>query len=135
MTMEQRIDSVLMSSFTAAILLLFVLVIFPRISRADDGTDRGKQLFEKHCTGCHSLDQNKEGPHLRGVYGRRVGKVSNFNYSAALQSSQLSWDDASLDKWLADPDSFIADNDMAFRVSAPDERIDIIRYLKTLSEK
>jgi cytochrome c2 len=38
-----------------------------------------------------------------------------------------------LDKWLTDPDSLIADNDMAFRVSKPDERADIIRYLKTLS--
>ena len=135
MTMKQRTNPALIISFSAAILLLFVLILFSQASKADDGTDRGRQLFEKRCTGCHSLDQNKEGPYLRGVYGRRAGRVSNFNYSAALQSSQLTWDDASLDKWLADPDSFIADNDMAFRVSAPDERIDIIRYLKTLSEK
>jgi cytochrome c len=135
MMMKQRAVPALIVSFAATILLLYVLVIFPRVSQADDDTDRGRQLFEKRCTGCHSLDQNKEGPRLRGVYGRPAGKVSNFNYSAALQSSQLIWDDASLDKWLADPDSLVADNDMAFHVSAPDERIDIIRYLKTLSEK
>jgi cytochrome c len=47
----------------------------------------------------------------------------------------LTWDDALLDKWLTDTDSLIADNDMTFRVSKPDERADIIRYLKTLSVK
>ena len=132
---EQRSIRTLIASFAAVILLLFALVIFPRVSHADDAADRGRQLFEKRCTGCHSLDQNKEGPHLRGVYGRHAGKISGFSYSAALQSSQLIWDDALLDKWLTDPDSLIADNDMAFRVSKPDERADIIRYLKTLSVK
>ena len=107
--------------------------------RCSDGyaadAEHGRQLFEKRCTGCHSLDQNKEGPHLRGVYGRQAGKISGFSYSAALQSSQLIWDDALLDKWLTNTDSLIADNDMAFRVSNPAERADIIRYLKTLSVK
>jgi cytochrome c len=135
MMMHQRSFRTLIVSFAAVILLFFALVVFPRVSQADDAADRGRQLFEKRCTGCHSLDQNKEGPHLRGVYGRQAGKISGFSYSAALQSSQLIWDDALLDKWLTNTDSLVADNDMAFRVSKPDERADIIRYLKTLSVK
>ena len=75
----------------AAMTLLTALVVFPRVSRADGDGDRGKQLFEKRCTGCHSLDQDKEGPRLRGVYGRQAGKVSGFQYSAALQSSFVTW--------------------------------------------
>lgn len=121
--------------FSAVILILAATVIFPRVSRAEADADRGKQLFEKRCTGCHSLDQDKEGPHLRGVYGRQAGKVSGFKYSAALQSSVVTWDDASLDKWLTNPDGLIADNDMAFRVVKPDERADIIRFLKAVSLK
>jgi cytochrome c len=27
----------------------------------------GKQVFEKRCTGCHALDNEKAGPRLRGV--------------------------------------------------------------------
>lgn len=121
--------------FGAVILILVAIIGFPRISRAEADTLRGKQLFEKRCTGCHSLDQDKEGPRLRGVYGRQAGKVSGFKYSAALQSSVVTWDDASLDKWLTSPDSLIADNDMAFRVVKPDERADIIRFLKAVSLK
>jgi cytochrome c len=121
--------------FGAVILILVAIIGFPRISRAEADTLRGKQLFEKRCTGCHSLDQDKEGPRLRGVYGRQAGKVSGFKYSAGLQSSVVTWDDASLDKWLTNPDSLIADNDMAFRVVKPDERADIIRFLKAVSLK
>jgi len=121
--------------FGVGILMLLALIIFPRISRADTNVDRGKQLFEKRCTGCHSLDQDKEGPRLRGVYGRQSGTVPGFTYSAALQSSHLTWDDASLDKWLTDTDSLVAGNDMAFHVPKQDERADIIRFLKAMSVK
>jgi len=132
---EQRSITALVVSLIGGTLLLACLVTFPHLSHAYTDADavQGKQLFEKRCTGCHSLDQNKEGPRLRGVYGRSVGKVSGFDYSVALRSSQLIWDDASLERWLSNPDSFIADNDMAFHVSKPDERAAIIRYLKTLS--
>jgi cytochrome c len=77
----------------------------------------------------------KKGPVLGGVYGRKAGKVPGFTYSAPLQSLAITWDDASLDKWLTNTDSLIADNDMAFRVVNPDERADIIRYLKAVSLK
>jgi len=96
---------------------------------------RGKVLFEKRCTGCHSLDQDKEGPHLRNVYGRKAGSVKIFPYSAALLSSKVTWDDVSLEKWLTEPDSLVPGNDMAFQVPKPGERADIIQFLKVTSEK
>ena len=115
--------------------MLIALLAFPHLSQATGDPDRGKQLFERRCTGCHSLDQDKEGPRLRGVYGRQSGKISSFKYSTAVQSAHITWDDTSLDKWLTDPDSLIADTDMDFHVPKADERADIIRYLKLLSGK
>ena len=94
---------------------------------------RGKALFEKRCTGCHALAQNKEGPQLKGVYGRTSGAVAGFAYSGAVKKAQLVWDDKSLDKWLTDPDAFIPGNDMDFLVSRAQERIDLISYLKQSS--
>jgi cytochrome c len=52
-----------------------------------------------------------------------------------VQSAHITWDDTSLDKWLTDPDSLIADTDMDFHVPTADERADIIRYLKLVSGK
>ena len=121
--------------FAAGLAILTALMIFPRIGCAETDIDRGKQLFEKRCTGCHSLDQDKEGPRLRGVYGRNAGTVSSFKYSAALESSQVTWNDATLDKWLTNPDALIADNEMAFRVIKPEERTEIIRFLRAVSLK
>ena len=95
---------------------------------------RGKELFEKRCAGCHALDTEKEGPRLRGVYGRTSGAVSSFTYSDAVKNAHITWDEASLDKWLTDPESLVPKNDMAFQVRVADERADIIAYLKHLSK-
>ena len=95
----------------------------------------GKELFEKRCSGCHALDKEKEGPRLAGVYGRKSGTVATFQYSNALKAAHITWDAASLDKWLADPEKFVPDSDMAFQLVRAEERTDIIAYLKQLSGK
>jgi len=96
---------------------------------------RGKALFEKRCTGCHTLTQNKEGPRLQGVYGRTSGTVAGFAYSAALKKAGVVWDEGSLEKWLADPDVLIPGNDMDFLVAKAQERRDLISYLRQSSGK
>ena len=95
----------------------------------------GKQLFEKRCTGCHSLDKNKEGPRLRDVYGRKAGSVPDFSYSDELKAARIVWDEHSLDQWLTNPDAVVPNNDMAFHVSNPQERADIIQFLRLSSGK
>jgi len=94
---------------------------------------RGKDLFEKRCGGCHSLDADKEGPRLRNVYGRKAGSISSFKYSQALKVSQVTWDQASLERWLTDTESVVPDNDMDFHVPKAEERTDIIEYLRVTS--
>jgi len=123
-----------MRFFATALAALFLgLVVFPRISRASEPTDLGKQLFEKRCTGCHALDRNKEGPRLGGVYGRQAGRVPDFNYSTALKASHFVWDEQRLDTWLTDTQSLVEDNNMDFHVPKAEERAEIIRYLKAIS--
>ena len=123
-------------TLTTAILILWIMVS-PLSTRAaaDSPADpvRGKQLFEKRCTGCHSLEADKEGPHLRGVYGRKAGTAPGFAYSDALKAANFTWNDALLEKWLTDTESVVPDNNMDFHVPSPDERADIIRYLKVSS--
>jgi cytochrome c len=99
------------------------------------GNNPGKEMFEKRCTGCHALDNEKTGPRLRGVFGRAAASVPTFPYSDPLRKSGVTWDSSSLDKWLTDPDAFVPDNDMAFRVPNKDERATIIEYLKDVSPK
>ena len=117
---------------TGAVAAMFVASTVRLLSAQNNP---GKQIFEKRCTGCHALDNEKTGPHLRGVYGRHAASLSSFQYSEALRKSHITWDSGTLDKWLTDPDAFIPDNDMAFRVANPEEREAIIGYLKEVSGK
>jgi cytochrome c len=90
----------------------------------------GRAVFEKRCAGCHTLDQSHEGPRLRGVFGKPAAQVAGFDYSAALKNSHVVWDEASLDKWLTDPDTFVPGNNMSFGVPKLQEREDLIRFLR-----
>jgi len=110
----------------AKLILALVLVLQP------DDSMRGKDLFQRRCSGCHAADKDKEGPRLRGVHGRQAASVSSFHYSDALRKSRLTWDAGTLEKWLADPDKLVPDTDMSFRVTPPAERAAIIAYLKQL---
>jgi len=115
-------------------LALTVLAALPMPAGAADA-DRGKAIFERRCTGCHALDIDKEGPRLSGVFGRAAGSVPTFAYSDVVKKSGVTWDAPSLDKWLTDPDAFIPDSNMAFRVANADDRSSIIAYLKQIQAR
>ena len=116
-----------------------VILLFPHQAITEVGpaanAANGKVLFEKRCTGCHSLDRNKEGPRLRGVYGRKAGSVSDFSYSDEVKASKITWDTESLDRWLTNPEVMVPNTDMAFHVSNSQERADIIEFLRVSSDK
>jgi cytochrome c len=59
--------------------------------------------------------------------------VPSFQYSDALKSAHITWDATSLDKWLADPEKLVPNNDMAFQLVRAEERTDLIAFLKQLS--
>jgi cytochrome c len=95
----------------------------------------GKEVFEKRCTGCHAMTHDREGPRLAGVYGRTSGGVAGFAYSPELKKAQIVWTEKTLDSWLADPDAFVPGNNMEFRVAKPQERRDVIRFLRQSKDK
>lgn len=104
-------------------------------SGADTGSTpgdaaRGKLIFQRRCTGCHAMDGDREGPRLGGVFGRRAGSVPGYEYSAGLRNSGLTWNEATLEKWLGDPDTIAPDTKMDFHVPKAQERADLIAYLK-----
>jgi cytochrome c len=95
-------------------------------------SNSGQQAFEKRCGGCHGIDAAREGPALRGVFGRAAGKQPNFPYSDELRAARFTWGKAELDQWLTDPESVVPGTDMAFRLTDKAEREKIISYLQQL---
>ena len=96
----------------------------------DGDAVHGKAVLEKRCTGCHALEADREGPRLAGVYGRKAGSVAGFTYSTGLKNLGVTWNDATLEKWLSDPDIVVKDNNMSFSVPKAEERRDLIAFLK-----
>jgi cytochrome c len=90
---------------------------------------RGETLYQG-CMDCHSIDKNDVGPMHRGVVGRPAGTVPGYAYSPALKKSGLTWDEPTLDRWLIDPSALVPETKMFYAVESPQDRADIIAYLK-----
>ena len=97
---------------------------------------KGEKVFAK-CKICHSVEgKNKIGPYLNGVVGRKAGTAEGYNYSDAMKNSGIVWDEANLDKYLANPKGFVPHNKMAFiGLTKDQDREDVIAYLKSVPEK
>ena len=90
---------------------------------------RGQILYQG-CMDCHSIDKDDVGPRHRGVVGRKAGSIAGFAYSKALKNSGLVWDEATLDRWLTNPSELVPGTLMFYEVEKPQDRSDIIAYLK-----
>lgn len=115
-----------------AIVTLTILVAAVGQARAEGDAAAGAKVFSK-CKACHVIDKptNRVGPYLMGVVGRQAGHVEGFKYSDAMKDSGLTWDEATLDKYLADPKGFVPKNKMAFAgLKDEQDRQDVIAYLK-----
>ena len=94
----------------------------------------GKALFAK-CATCHAPDATSEnvGPSLVGVVGRKAAEVPDFRYSAAMRKSDITWDEANLAEYIADPQGKVRGNRMPFPgLSSASDVEDVIAYLKTM---
>jgi cytochrome c len=113
---------------TASAVALCVLLLAPA-ARADAA--RGKALYESRCIACHSIDANRVGPAHKGVFGRKAGSAPDYDYSPALRGSKVAWNQATLERWLANPEQVIPGQRMGYSVGEAADRTDLIDYLKT----
>ena len=70
--------------------LTFFMLLAPYAALAADPS-RGAELYERKCTGCHSLDANRVGPAHRGVVGRKAGTAAGFKFSPSYGASGATW--------------------------------------------
>ncbi len=124
MTMMKKAAGVV--GFAAALSLAAPLAL------AEGDAAAGEKVFKK-CKACHIIDKEKNrlGPHLIGIMGRASGSVDGFKYSKAMMEAGLTWDEATLDQYLADPKGFVPKNKMAFPgLKKEKDRANVIAYLK-----
>lgn len=91
---------------------------------------RGEQVYAR-CVACHALANDRVGPHHCGLLGRRAGSVPGFAYSQAMKDSRITWDEKTLDWFLAQPLKAVPGTTMTYD-GVPDakDRGDLIAYLR-----
>ena len=101
---------------------------------------KGEEVFKK-CQACHQLGQGAEdrvGPHLNGIFGRRAGAHSNFRYSddmVMMGQDGLTWTLDTLDAYLENPKALVSRTRMNFAgLKKPEDRADILAYLRVYSD-
>jgi cytochrome c len=117
-----------------SIMLVFAGVLaMPLPAYAQGDAADGEKVFA-HCAPCHSNKpgENKFGPSLAGVFGRKSGTEPGYNYSSAMKGANVTWDEKTLDEYLQGPGKFVRGTKMVYLIPNEKDRQDVIAYLKTL---
>ena len=126
-----------MKPYPALVSAAIGMMIFVSPVMADGDAAKGAIAFKK-CMACHEAAKatNKLGPYLVGIVGRKVASVEGYKYSPAMiayAATVPAWDDATLNAYLEKPKGVVVGTKMAFGgIATPDERANLIAYLKTL---
>ena len=95
----------------------------------------GKTLFRERCSVCHTAESGDnggaQGPSLIGVLGRPAASAPQFSYTQALKESKLTWDAATLKRFLGAPGSVVPGTSMAVAVPDQAERDNLIAYFQS----
>lgn len=110
--------------------LLGAVMALPAVAQ---DVNAGKQVYAQ-CAACHAVTAvNGVGPGLLGIAGRKSAAAPGFRYSPALKRANLTWDDKTLDAYVADPQKTVPGNLMPFSgIADAKQRADLIAYLNTL---
>ena len=125
-----------MKLFAATVSFASIVMLLAGSALADGDPAKGEKIFAK-CKACHTVEagKNKVGPSLHGIIGRKSGSVEGFTYSDAMKNAGLTWDEATLDKYLTAPKKEVPGNKMAFPgLPKADDRANVIAYLKQASQ-
>jgi len=101
--------------------------------------DDGQLAFNNACRTCHTLREgdNRLGPNLHGIVGRKAGSLPNFAYSSAMKDAGLVWDKATLDRFIANPEQVVSGHKMKpyGGIASADDRAKIVAFLETHDRK
>ena len=115
------------SAACAAVLILSAA----STARSEAPDPQAGEAIYSRCAACHALAYDRTGPRHCGLLGRRAGTVPGFDYSDAMKKSGIVWNEATLDRFLADPLRTVPGTAMGYAgIKDPKERIDLIAYLK-----
>ena len=103
------------------------------LSSLAQDAQKGKTVFNV-CLACHAIGpgaQNKIGPELNGLDGRKAGTVPNFAYSDANKNSGIVWNEATFEDYIKNPAAKVPGTKMIFPGIKNEQQVnDLWAYIK-----
>jgi cytochrome c len=97
----------------------------------------GQLVFNNTCRTCHTTKEgdNRLGPHLFKIVGRKAGSLPDYGYSGSLRSADFVWDEENLDRFIANPDEMVPGNRMKpySGLASIDDRARIVSFLRSVA--
>src|SRR5262249_13902795 len=129
---------VIVGSICAAHLMLSTYSsVSENVSGPDADVAKGQLVFNNACRTYHTTKEgdNRLGPHLYKIVGRKAGSLPNYGYSNAMKSADFVWDEEKLNRFIANPDEIVPGNNMKPHGGLPsaDDRAKILAFLRSLT--
>ena len=106
------------------------------LAQAGNAT-RGERVFNQQCKTCHALEEGPSltGPTLHGMFGRKAGTAAGFDFSEAMKTSGIVWDETTLAEYTRDPKAKVPDTKMVFNgLKQAGQLADLVAYLKQATQ-
>lgn len=115
---------------------VYVLSSFSSLAQESLPQGAEQQLFNNACRTCHSTKEgdNRLGPNLYRIIGRRAGSLPDYNYSPAMKDANFVWDESKLARFIASPDELVPGNKMApySGLASAEDRRKIVVFLLSM---
>jgi len=104
-------------------------------ARKGADTEAGQLTFNNACRTCHTTKEgdNRLGPNLHNIIGRKAGSLPNYGYSSAMKGADFVWDKEKLDRFIAKPDEIVPGNNMKpyGGLTSAEDRAKVIVFLES----
>jgi cytochrome c len=113
-------------------------------SRSQDSATQGnevvpeqQQVFNNACRSCHTIREgdNRLGPNLHKIVGRKAGSLPDYNYSTAMKGAGFDWDEQKLERFIENPEEVVPGNNMKpyGGLASADERKKVVAFLRSIT--
>jgi cytochrome c len=122
---------------TISLTLLGSPVAAQEAARKGADTEPGQLTFNNACRTCHTTKEgdNRLGPNLHKIIGRKAGSLANYGYSSAMKGADFVWDKEKLNRFIAKPDEIVPGNNMKpyGGLTSAEDRAKVIEFLESAS--
>lgn len=119
--------------------LLWMVLWMVMAARPILAAEAAPPSFNNHCRTCHSVREgdHRLGPSLHNIHGAKAGSSSYAAYSQGMKTAGVTWDEATLDRFIENPEQVVRNNNMKpyKGIADPAVRKQIVDYLKSQSAK